>query len=138
MMIDQGDLLWGMAMLFVQRFMSITTREHHGSGAVIFREGEKNGFFYTLIEGRVRLTVGEGGREVYTVTHAGEGFGWSSLLDRSYYSASAHCVEPTHVHKLHRNDLHRLLEDHPADGMLFYRRFAGMLGNRLVQCYRQL
>jgi CRP-like cAMP-binding protein len=138
MQIDQGDLLWGMDMLFVKQFMAITTEEHHAKGHFIIREGDRADYFYTLIKGCVRVTIGGAGQEVYSISHAGEAFGWSSLLDRNYYSASAECLEPTDVRKLRRGDLERLLHENPQSGLVFYKRIAGMLGNRLIQCYQQL
>jgi len=59
MLIDQGDLLWGMDMLFVKDFMAVSTKVHFEKETVIFREGDKADYFYTLVEGRVSLTIGE-------------------------------------------------------------------------------
>jgi len=59
MLIDQGDLLWGMDFLFVNDFMAVSDKVHFEKGTVIFREGDKADYFYTLVEGRVRLTIGE-------------------------------------------------------------------------------
>jgi CRP-like cAMP-binding protein len=136
MKIDQGDLFWGTGMIFIQEFMNITTKESHGKGDFIFHEGNSAHSFYTLIEGHVRLSIGETGKEVYVITRAGEAFGWSSLLDRNYYSASAECIEQTVVLKVERNDLNELWTTHPECGFIFYKNLAGMLGSRLVQCYK--
>ena len=64
--------------------------------------------------------------------------GWPSLVDRNYYSASAQCLEPTVLLKVDRSSLDELLQKHPENGFIFYRKLAGMLGNRLVQCYKSL
>ena len=88
MLIDQGDLLWGTDMLFINEFMWIATKEHYNKGDSILREGEETDYFYTLIEGMVRLTIGKANYEVYVVSRAGEVFGWSSLLERKDYSKS--------------------------------------------------
>jgi CRP-like cAMP-binding protein len=141
MLIDQGDLLWGMSRFFVKNFMDIAVKESYQKGDFIFREGDKADYFYTLVDGRVKLSIDNNGREgheVYTVTHAGEAFGWSSLVDRNYYSASAQCVQTTVLLKLDRSSLDKLLQKNPENGFVFYRKLAGMLGNRLVQCYKSL
>jgi CRP-like cAMP-binding protein len=136
MLIDQGDLLWEMDHLFVKGFMAVSTKICFEKNAVMFREGDKADYFYTLVEGRVRLTIGEPAREVYTVDKAGEAFGWSSLVDRNYYSAGAECLDPTFVLQFERNDLNKFLIEHVESALTFYRRLAGMIGNRLTQCYK--
>jgi CRP-like cAMP-binding protein len=136
MLIDQADLLWGMDKLFVREFMGITTTVNFEKDDVIFREGDPADYFYTLVEGKVRLSVGDPPREVYTIDQAGEAFGWSSLVDRNYYSAAAACIEPARCSKLERKRLETLLKNHPESGLAFYRKLAGILGHRLVQYYQ--
>jgi CRP-like cAMP-binding protein len=136
MLIDQADLLWGMEMLFVKEFMGITTAVQFEKGEVVFRENDSADFFYTLVEGKVRLSIGDPPKDVYTVDQAGEAFGWSSLVDRNYYSASADCLEPTRCLKLERGKFETLLRNHPESGLAFYKKLAGILGHRLIQCYQ--
>ena len=136
MLIDQGDLLWGMDMLFVKDFMAVSAKVHFEKGTVIFREGDKADYFYTLVEGRVRLTIGEPAKEIYIIDKAGEAFGWSSLVDRNYYSAAAECMEPSHLLQFEKNDLNKFLLKNVDSALTFYKRLAGMLGNRLIQCYK--
>lgn len=138
MIIDQGDLLWGMSMIFVKEFMDITIKESHEKGEFLFSEGDQATHFYTLITGRVKLSTGNTGEKVYTVSRAGELFGWSTLVDRDYYSASAECIEPTVLLKIERDKLYNLLEKYPKNGFLFYKKLAGVLGNRLIQCYKMI
>ena len=80
--------------------------------------------------------MGDPPREVYTVDRPGEAFGWSSLVDRNYYSAAAECMETTRCLKLEGRKLQTLLQNHPESGLLFYKKLAGMLGHRLVQYYQ--
>jgi CRP-like cAMP-binding protein len=138
MFIDQGDLLYGMDRSFIKEFMELTVPEDYRQGAFIFREGDRADFFYTLIEGKVRLTLGDAAQEVYLVTHAGEAFGWSSLVERNYYSATAQCLTPTRVARLASGELNQLLHRHPENGFIFYKKLAAILGHRLVQCYHLL
>jgi CRP-like cAMP-binding protein len=136
MLIDQGDLLWEMDHLFVKGFMAVSTKICFEKDKAIFQEGDKADYFYTLVEGRVRLTAGEPAREVYIIDKAGEAFGWSSLVERNYYSAGAEAIEPTFVLQFERNALNQFLVENAASGLVFYKRLAGMLGNRLIQCYK--
>jgi CRP-like cAMP-binding protein len=133
--IDQGDLIWGMPHLFVRAFMDITTKKSYEKGQIIFREGEEAAFFYTLIQGSVKLSIGETGQEVYIVNQSGEVFGWSSLMERDQYSASAECLEPTNLLLIEKEKLESLLNDNPANGMIFYKNLAQTLGDRLLKSY---
>ena len=134
--IDQGDLIWGLPHLFVQKFMGITIKKSYEQGQIVFHEGEKASFFYTLIQGSVKLSIGETGQEVYIVDQAGEVFGWSSLMDRSHYSASAECLEPTDLLLIEKEKLEHILKRDPANGMIFYKNLAQTLGNRLLRSYK--
>ena len=134
--IDQGDLILGLPHLFVKSFMDITNRKSYEKGQFVFFEGDNASFFFTLIQGRVKLSIGETGEEVYIVEQAGEVFGWSSLMDRSQYSASAECLEPTNLLLIEKDKLERLLSSDPANGMIFYKNLSQTLGNRLLKSYK--
>jgi len=136
MLIDQGELLWGMDFLFTRDFMAVSAKVHFEKGTVIFREGDKADYFYTLVEGRVGLTIGEPAKVIYIFDKAGEAFGWSSLVDRNYYSASAECLEPSDLLQFEKNDFNEFLLKNVNSALIFYKRLAGMLGNRLIQCYK--
>lgn len=134
--IDQGDLIWGMPHLFVKAFMDITIKKAYEKGQIIFREGDEASFFYTLIQGSVKLSIGETGQQVYIVNQAGEVFGWSSLTGRDRYSASAKCLEPTNLLLIEKEKLESLLNDNPANGMIFYKNLSQTLGDRLLKSYK--
>ena len=134
--IDQRDLIWGLPHLFVKTFRDITIQKTYEMGQIVFHEGEKASFFYTLIQGSVKLSIGETGQEGYIVDQAGEVFGWSSLMDRRHYSASAQCLEPTKLLLIEKEKLERLLNSDPANGMVFYKNLSQTLGNRLLKSYK--
>ena len=136
MHIDQADLFEGMDRLFIRGFMALTAKERYAKGDFIFHAGDKADFFYTLIEGCVKLSIRDDEIEVYTINHAGEAFGLSSILDRNYYFASVSCLEPTQLLKIERNSLNQFLQDHPENSIIFYKRIANRLAQRLVECYK--
>ena len=136
MYIKQKELFEGLGKEFIKEIIDLTEKKTYRKGDVVFREGNHAGRFYVLLRGRVRLTVGEGRRVAFTVNHAGEIFGWSSLLGRSAYAASAVCEEPTALLRVDRVKLNMALEKDPANGLILLRRLAQMLGHRLHEAYK--
>ena len=89
MYLKQKDIFWAMNKEFVKEVMDIAVTESHQQGEWLFHGGDPANAFYILLKGRVKLILGETGHVVYIVSNAGEAFGWSSLIDRGSFSASA-------------------------------------------------
>lgn len=138
MYLKQSDLFWHLDHDFVKRVMGRTRKQKFEAGHILFREGDPARHFYILIKGNVRLKIGHQGQIVHTVNRAGECFGWSALLDRDIYSASAECKATTELLVIEEDQLKSVLEDDPANGLIFMKRLAGMLGNRLIQNYQMM
>jgi CRP-like cAMP-binding protein len=138
MLIDQTDLGQGMSWEFTNELYAVTTTESFPEGDFLFREGDPAKYFYVLLEGRVRLSMGKTGKVVYIVHRPGETFGWSSLVGREVYSASAECVLPSKCFRIEKEAFDKVLERKTADGMIFFRRLAGILGERLINIYDTL
>ena len=138
MYIQQSDLFWGLKRDFVKALMDIAEKESHKKGDFIFHKGDPAAYFYILIKGRVKLSIGDAGGVTYTVDHAGEAFGWSSLIDREVYSASGECLEETILQKFDKNKVSSILDTDPINGLVFFKRFAGIIGNRLLWSYNML
>ena len=92
MYFKQSDFFSGMDHEFVKDMMENATKETYEDGHTIFKEGDQTRHFYILIKGHVRLSIGRDGHTVFVINHPGECFGWSSLINRSRYSASAVCA----------------------------------------------
>lgn len=135
MFIKQADLLKGVGRRFIKKFVKIMVDESHLQGAFLFNEGDPADNFYVLEEGSVRLSIGEEGHITHIVSKRGEAFGWSSLVDRDVYTASAECSAPTKVLKIPREEMNRILDNNPADGLIFFKRLAGTMGERLISAY---
>jgi CRP-like cAMP-binding protein len=56
-------------------------------------------------------------------------------VNRDVYSSTAECVVQTTLRKLHKDDLQKILDKDPANGLIFFRHLAGTLGERLVESY---
>jgi CRP-like cAMP-binding protein len=135
MYIQQADLTRGIGRDFVKALTAISVKEAHEQGTILFRKGDPANYAYLLLMGRVLLKMGETGQVVHIVSRPGETFGWSSLASRDVFSSTAECVMQTNVRKLHRDDLKKLLQKDPANGLIFFQRLAGMLGERLLESY---
>ncbi|MCG6917160.1 MAG: cyclic nucleotide-binding domain-containing protein [Deltaproteobacteria bacterium] len=135
MFIQQTDLFRGMSKDFVKKVYDTAVKESFTDGELIFPEGEKAKYFYILLKGRVKLEIGEFRQLVYTVEHPGEAFGWSSLVGRENYSASAKCMADTKLVKFDGDTLCTLLEKDPSNGLQLFRRLSGALGERLINIY---
>jgi len=138
MYIQQSDLFWGMDRNFVKEVMEIAARESYQKGDFLFHEGDPANYFYILIKGRIKLTVGESGPVVYTVDNAGEAFGWSSLIGREEYSASGQCLEPTVLDNFQAGQIQKVIEKYPDQGLVFFKRLAELLGHRLLWSYKMI
>ena len=138
MYIKQSDLLLGTSMDFVKKFMDNSEMVSREKGDILFREMDPARYFYTLLSGRVKLSISEGGHTVHDTKQNGEAFGWSSLIGRDVYSASAECIEPTILLITDSNKLTKLLEKDTANGLIFFKRLAATLGNRLLESYEMV
>ncbi len=136
MFMKQSDLFRGLDRDFVKEIMEITRQLNLADETVLFQEGDPADAVYILLTGRIRLAIGENSLVVYTVSHAGELFGWSTLMGRERFSATATCLEPVKVLSIDRDELAMILDQDPANGMVFYRRVARLLGSRLLESYK--
>jgi CRP/FNR family cyclic AMP-dependent transcriptional regulator len=136
--IKQSELLKGTSMDFVRKFMDISQMISHEKGDMLFRENDPAQYFYVLLNGRVKLGVGQSEEMVYDVRKNGEAFGWSSLIGRDDYSASAECIEPAKLLKTDSKELQKILEADPANGIIFLKQLAATLGNRLIESYKKI
>ena len=135
MFIKQSDLLWGLDNQFIKNFISAAMKKTHPQGYKLFSAGDAADFFYILLKGSIRLSVGEEDKTTYMVEHAGEAFGWSGLVGMEKYSASAECLEESMVMIFAKEFVREVTDNDTANGMRFYRRLARMLGNRLIHSY---
>ena len=130
-----GDVIMGMGKDFATEAMDISEKMSRHAGNILFNVGDGAGYFYVLLKGQVRLSLGHTGPVVYQARHPGEIIGWSCLIGRETYSASAECREATELLRFDRENFLKILNKNPANEALLFRRLAEMLGNRLLELY---
>lgn len=94
--------------------------------AVIMREGEAGIFMYVLMEGVVRITVGE---KIVELVKAGGVFGEMALVDQSKRAASAAAGTDCSLMSINRNDFLSLIKTNPAFGLSLLKALAVRLRN---------
>jgi CRP-like cAMP-binding protein len=135
MFIKEADLFKELDEQTMNEISKIMVEEAHAKGDVIYTEKDRANHFYILWDGRVRLSLGKEGEIDYTVNRRGEVFGWSSLVGRDFYSAKAQCVSSVKVMKINKDQLNEVFKKHPAGGVIFFRRLAGAVVQRLLDNY---
>ena len=136
MYINQSELFMGTSMDFVKKFMDISQMISHAKGDILFHENDQARYFFILLNGCVKLSIGETGQVVYEASQVGEAFGWSSLIGGNEYSASAECIEATKLLKTDNEKFKRVLDQDPPNGVIFFKQLASTLGHRLLESYK--
>jgi CRP-like cAMP-binding protein len=138
MYLKQKDIFRAMNKSFIKKIMDVSTTESYQQGDLLFQQGDSASQFYILLKGRIKLILGETGQAVYIVSHAGEAFGWSSLIERETYTASAECMTPAKLLRFDQEKILKIIENDPANGLIFFKRLADILGNRLLHSYEMI
>ncbi len=136
MYLKQADLFWGMSQSFIQSLTANANKQVFQQGDVIFKAGDPADRFLVLIKGKVNLELEGSGDRVYTSDRVGETIGWSALIGRKTYSATAICEQETHVLMFDKEHVTRLLSNDAEDALLFFKQLARALGERLLQAYQ--
>jgi CRP-like cAMP-binding protein len=138
MYLKQADLFWGLSQQFIQALTSEATKQTFQTGEIVFRTDDPADFFYVLIQGRIRLEIGQAGQGVYVSDRTGEVIGWSTLIGREKYSATCVCDEATVLLMFEKGHITRLLERDPESASVFFKHLAAALGDRLLQLYQMV
>ena len=134
MFIKEIDLFKGMGVEIIDEIFKISVIESYSNGDILFKQGDPAHNFYLLEQGEIRLSIGEEGRLSFTMS-PGDAFGWSSLADRDVYTATAECKLPSKLIKIETDKLDKIFEKYPASGLIFFKRLARVMGERLINTY---
>ena len=136
MIIREVDLFEGMSEEIEQELAKVMEGESYSSGEVIIKEGAAADNFYVLQTGALNVKVAGARQTTHVAIRPGEAVGWSSLAGRETYTASVECSEPSKLVKINKDKLDQVLRRYPGAGLLFYKRLAGLVGDRLIKCYQ--
>jgi CRP-like cAMP-binding protein len=120
--VQKAEILKGLSTDCATAIMDIAVQESHGEGTRLFLRGDP---------------AGQTGKVVHHVTRPGEIIGWSGLVGREVYSASAECTTATEFHKIETGKLREIIEKNPVDGFVFFENLSRILGDRLLRSYSQ-
>jgi CRP-like cAMP-binding protein len=135
MVFKMGDLILGMGKDFALEAMGISEKFSPDEGQILFNAGESAHHFYVLVKGHVELRLEKAGPVVYNARYPGEVIGWSSLVGRNEFTASAKCRDSAKLLRFDRDRFLDLLHKYPSNEALVFKRLAEMLGNRLIELY---
>jgi CRP-like cAMP-binding protein len=114
-------------------------RVRHGSDEILFAEGDEKHEFFLLLSGRVALeTIAQGKPLRVQTVEAGEGFGWSAVIEGRGKLFQARALEPIDALAF---DGHALLERCRSDtgfGYKIMHRLLGIVSGRLSAARVQL
>jgi CRP-like cAMP-binding protein len=129
----------GMAAEHCATLAGLGRRVRHPAGKILFAEGDEAHEFFLLLSGRVALEAIAQGRPLRVQTvEAGEGFGWSAVIEGRGKLFQARALEPVEALAF---DGHALLERCRADTAFGYKimhRLLGIVSGRLSAARIQL
>ena len=136
----EQDLLQGFEPRHLERLAGLAKEVRFHRDQIIFREGERHGFFYLIVEGSVVLEIVATGRSVLLQTlHSGDAMAWSSLLDSNkgaHFEARA--LAATRALAFDGAQLRAACESDPAFGYAMMKALVGLLAERLDASRMQL
>ena len=75
MQLRQADLFMGLNPVVLKAVMAAGTRHAFTEGEYVYHRGDPADFLYILMDGDVRLRLGDEGSELFTIAALGEVFG---------------------------------------------------------------
>jgi CRP-like cAMP-binding protein len=138
MIIQEFDLFHDIANEVVEEIITVMEDVFYNSGEVVFSEGDPADNLYVLQSGALNLFMTGTGAATCVAIKAGEAVGWSSLVGRKTYSATVQCAETSRLYKINKNKLDRILMQYLRTGLHFYKKLAGLVGERVIKCYQEI
>lgn len=132
--------LHGLHERFLEKVAAISSERTYETGDMLIREGDPAFEFLLVTKGKVALEIAAPGRPHITLftIGPGEGLGWSWFLPPYRWRMDGRAVKKTHVIAIEASKLRTILEENPADALVFLRRFIGMISERLESTHMQM
>ncbi|HZN12805.1 MAG TPA: cyclic nucleotide-binding domain-containing protein [Acidimicrobiales bacterium] len=105
------DLFQSLSKRELGRLMASAKELSFAEGDIIVTEGDEDGRFYLVLEGKARIVKG---RRTLATLGAGDYFGEISLIDGEPRSATVLALGPIRALTIARWNFRPLLEEHPA------------------------
>ncbi len=138
MIIRENDLFEGLSEEMEQELVNVMEGVSYDSSEVIIEEGAAADNLYILQTGVLNVKVAGAKQTTHVAIRPGEAVGWSSLAGRETYTASVECIGPSKLIRINKHKLDEVLRRYPETGLLFYKRLAGLVGERLIKCYQAM
>jgi CRP-like cAMP-binding protein len=138
MFIQQSELFQSLPQPILDEIAGVGVERECRKGEFALRAGQPAQCLYILKEGRARVIIGEKGQIDFMACDPGDIFGWPSLVDRPVYTASVECLEDCKLIRIEKDRLNAILAKDPASGATFYKRLAGIIGQRLINAYNMV
>ncbi len=135
MYIQQNELFRGLEKSIIDEIGRIGVETRCRKGEFALKAGQPADFLFILQEGRARVIIGEKGHIDFVACDPGDIFGWPSLVDRPVYTASVECLEDCKLIKIPKDRLAAILAKDPSSAAVFFKRLAGIIGQRLINSY---
>lgn len=135
MIIQKADLFQDVSPETMNEISRIMVEESYDKGSVVFKVGDPANSFYLIVDGSVTLSIGAAGEIDYTANRPGEAFGWTGMVDRSTYVATAKCSTPCKLVKIEKEKLNEVLGKDLASSTAFFKHLAGAVVQRLIDNY---
>lgn len=122
----------------LNKVKDICDEEQYSKWDTIFSEESSSDKLYVLKKGMVAIEIqvsAEKAVNVYTVSHEGDSFGWSSLVEPYKFTAKARCIEDSTIIAIDGNKLKELISKDYRLGYIIMGKIAKVLSKRL-QCTR--
>ena len=128
-------LFKGLSKDFLDQLDALAVQESIEKGTILIKNGDPAKYFYLLEEGRICIRDERKKHNVSFLHAPGDFFGWSCLLDRPAYSASAECVIPSRIVRIEKKKLDALLKKDCLNGLNFIKNFADIVGGRFLDTH---
>jgi CRP-like cAMP-binding protein len=135
MIIQKADLFRDLSPETMNEISKIMVEQSYDKGTLLFKAGDPATCFYLIVDGAVRLSIGTEAEIDYTADRQGEAFGWTGMVDRPAYVATAVCSAPSKLVKIEKDKLIETLQKDPNSSAVFFRRLAGAVVQRLIDNY---